>query len=393
MALSAETKLSARLRARGFWSYARLLGDFDSPYGPSSNDTIRHNARGLMDVLLAPRWSATAGTELLFERGESSFVTNRNGDMLPIRRRVVGTFVETRGDLGNRASITAGLRVEHIQRASLEADAFGQRPALDTASHVSLNPRLGASWLAYRSGSGGSSTRVRASAGTGIRPPDVFELAFTDNPDLAAERSRSYEAGAEQTLAGGRLVAEVTWFSNEYDDLIVAVAPAFQDASRYLTDNIANARARGLEVSGSLRPGRHVTIRSAYTWLDTEILAVDGRSGAAPAPFTAGDPLIRRPRHQGWLEVISTTERIETFARFGARGRVLDIDPSFGAFGGRLRGPGYAVLDAGASVTLFKGLSLFGRMTNALDRSYEEALGFPSPGRLLMGGVRVAARR
>ncbi|MGE3841921.1 MAG: TonB-dependent receptor, partial [Vicinamibacterales bacterium] len=179
VALMAERELSKRVRARGVWSLARLLGDFDSPFGPSSNDTIRHTGRGLVDVLLASSWSATAGTELLFERGESSFVTDRNGEGLPIRRRVVGTFVETRGDLAKRASLTVGLRVEHIRRASIAPDAFGQRPALDSSTDVSVNPRVGISWLAFRSESGSRSTRIRAGAGSGIRPPDVFELAFT----------------------------------------------------------------------------------------------------------------------------------------------------------------------------------------------------------------------
>ena len=81
-------------------------------------------------------------------------------------------------------------------------------------------------------------TRLRLSVGTGIRPPDAFEIAFTDNPGLKPERSRSLDAGVQQTLAGNRVALESTVFLNSYDDLIVAVGRSFANASQFRTDNI-----------------------------------------------------------------------------------------------------------------------------------------------------------
>ena len=85
---------------------------------------------------------------------------------------------------------------------------------------------------------------------------------------------------------------------NRYDDLIVAVGRNLAGASRYRTDNIANARARGLEVGARWQPVGAVAFRAAWTWLDTEILGVDGVESAAPPPYQVGDELFRRPRHQ-----------------------------------------------------------------------------------------------
>ena len=137
-------------------------------------------------------------------------------------------------------------------------------------------------------------------------------------------------------------------FFNHYDDLIVAVGRSFQDASRYRTDNISNARARGLELAGDWRGTGGVTARLAYTWLSTDILAVD-RADSAPPPFSVGDPLIRRPRHQGTFDLGWARGHVSTFGELRVRSSVLDVEPSYGAFGGLFTAPGFAVLDAGVT--------------------------------------------
>ena len=119
------------------------------------------------------------------------------------------------------------------------------RPPFPAESDVSANPRLAVAW--YLGPATPNATKLRASAGTGIRPPDAFEIAFTDNPSLKPERSRSFDAGIDQPFADGRVLVQATSFHNTYDDLIVAVGP-FDGSSRYRTDNISNARAQGLEL-------------------------------------------------------------------------------------------------------------------------------------------------
>jgi outer membrane receptor protein involved in Fe transport len=260
---------------------------------------------------------------------------------------------------------------------------------------VSTNPRAAVSYyLRTSDASGGNWSRLHGSAGTGIRAPDAFEIAFTDNPALAPERSRSIDAAVEQALAGGRVIADLTWFANHYDDLIVAVGGSLTGASRYRTDNISNARARGVEVAGRVRTPGGLTVRAGYTYLSTRILAVDG-SGAAPVPYTVGDPLVRRPAHQGFVDASVARDRFDAFLRVNARGDWLDIDPTFGAFGGTLPAPGYLVADAGASWRPFgrSRTAVFARVTNLFGRDYEEVLGYPALGRSVIAGVRVAAGR
>ena len=225
---------------------------------------------------------------------------------------------------------------------------------------------------------------MHASAGTGIRPPDAFEIAFTDNPRLAPERSRSVDLGFEQALAGGRVTVDATCFYNRYDDLIVAVGRSLQDYSRYRTDNISNARARGVETALALRTRGGIEAHATYSFLDTAILAVDRSSGAAPAPFAVGDRLIRRPRHQASADVLWRHRRATLYVRAGGRSRVLDVEPNWGASGGLFHSPGFAVADAGAAIHLNRQADVVARVDNLFDRRYESVLRLPcAPPRVL----------
>jgi outer membrane receptor protein involved in Fe transport len=247
-------------------------------------------------------------------------------------------------------------------------------------------------WAISQADGSAARTRLHASAGTGIRAPDVFEIAFTDNPSLKPERSRSAEAGVSHRLPALDLSVDLTAFYNRFDDLIVAVGSLLRDGSRFRTDNISNARSQGVELAADWRSRWGLQARAAYTWLDTKILAADGTS-SAPVPFAPGDPLIRRPRHRGSVTVRFARGPLTAFAEGGARGRTLDVEPNLGTFGGLFDNPGYAVVDAGASVRVARRIDVFGRGLNLLDRRYEETLGYPAPGRGGIIGVRIAVGR
>jgi outer membrane cobalamin receptor len=396
-ALAASQTVGSTLLVRA----SATLADFDSGYASAWGSTFTETRRGTGRV--QADWTATArvavsgGAELLRERARNTYIVGATAAPVPIERGVAGLFGETRYQAGERLLVAAGVRAEHIARDRLEGapGGFSPRPDFTRDTVTSVNPKLSVSWMVRPMGTGGrASTRLKANAGTGIRPPDAFEIAFTDNPGLKPERSRSLDVGVEQVLARGRVVVEATWFANRYDDLIVAVGPAFADASRYRTDNISNARSRGLEVAGAVRWPAGLALRAGYTHLRTEILAVD-RGSAAPPPFSVGQPLLRRPRHQGFVDATVVRDRVDGFFRVALRGEVLDVDPSFGAFGGTLTAPGFTTADAGITWRPFARArhALFARITNLFDRTYEEAFGFPSPGRAAVVGVRLAHGR
>jgi outer membrane cobalamin receptor len=397
-ALAAAWPLGARVRAHAQTSYGRTQYDFLSPFGPSESSTRRWSGRAQADAALHDALDTSAGVEIQREQAGSSYITGAAFDPVPVKRTIAGYFAEARWRAPRQVFVTAGVRVDDIRRDALEEDPnpFGPRPAFAAESIVSVNPKVSAAWFVR--GGAADYTKLRAAAGTGIRPPSGFEIAFTDNPRLKPERSRSFEAAVEQALAGGNLQLEGTLFLNDFDDLIIAVG-SFSESSRYRTANIANARARGVELATTARGrigGRRaigVQARVAYTFLDSEVLAVD-EGGAAQPPFTVGDSLLQRPRHQLSLDASATAGPLTAFVRGGARGRVLAVEPTLGTFHPELfDAPGYSVWNAGAAWRLRNGLELFGRIDNVFDRAYEETFGFPALGRGAFAGIRVAAGR
>jgi outer membrane receptor protein involved in Fe transport len=379
-------------------TWSSIDSDFASPSGGSQSGSRRLTARGQADIAGGHGVDFSTGAELERERGTSTYITDNSGE-IPIERYVVGIFGEGRFSAADRFFATAGVRVENIHRDPVGAlnDPYNPRPAMDADTVTSANPRIGAAF--YARTSRGSETKLRGSFGTGIRPPDAFELAYTDNPALKPERSRSTELGVEQAFAAGHASVDAAWFHNTFDDLIVAVGQ-FVESSRYRTDNISNARAKGLELGATARhhlaahqgpPYADLQVRLSYTFLDTEILAVDNAAAVA-APFTVGQSLINRPRHLWAIDAAMTHGRATAWVRGGGRGDLLSIDPSYGTFGGLFNASGYNVWNAGASWRVARQVELFGRIENLFDRRYEEIYGFPALGRGAFAGLRVLSR-
>ena len=383
--------LAGRIQQRWQVTVADLDNRYHSGFGDSFFETRRVTFRTQTDVVLTPTTGLTAGVEGLGERARSTYITGERFQEVPIERSTFGGFAEVRQDLGARASFSAGLRADAIRRNALEGDPndFAPRPAFDDESVTSVNPRLAGRLVAWQDGGGVARTTVRASFGTGIRPPDAFELAFTDNPSLEPERSRSADIGVSHVLLP-QLTVEATAFFNRYDDLIVAVGGSLR-APAATAPTTSPTRARGARARKRLaRTSRRACAARLHMDVDGDsrggpirrrAAAVHGgRSADSPSPEPGG----RRPGMDRSAFSAFTTVR--------ARGEVLDIEPSFGAFGGLFTAAGFTVVDAGASWRVTPHVEIFGRGLNLLDRQYEEAFGYPAPGRLGMVGLRVDLR-
>ncbi len=365
------------------------------PFDRSEGETKRQHVRVQTDVAASAAIGVTGGVEWLGEQGGSTYIVSGTGGLpTDVERSVLGLFGEARWNPVDRFSVSAGVRGERIHRGAFPGDplAFTPRPDFPAETITSVNPKVAATYRVAGDSSTGTTTRLHGAIGTGIRPPDAFEMAFTDNSGLKPERSRSADIGVEQVLADGRVQFDATAFFNRFDDLIISVGRSFAGSSRWRTDNISNARAQGFELSGAWRPILPLDLKATYTFTDTEILAVDDAS-TAPPPYAVGDPLLRRPRNQGSLDAIVTLPRWSAFAQLMVRGQTLDAEPAFGPSGGLYDNDGYAVANVGASWQALRWVSVQGRILNLFDTSYEEILGYPSPGRTAVVGVRIAARR
>ena len=55
-----------------------------------------------------------------------------------------------------------------------------------------------------------------------------------------------------------------------------------------------------------------------------------------------------------------------------------------------MKNPGFATLNLAARYNLTRSLKVTGRVENLTDRSYEQILGYPSPGIAFYGGIATA---
>jgi len=389
---SAAWRLAPALQVRGAFTYADRDSTYLSVYTPDTPTASGNRllaTRGQVDAAwLGVSW--TAGAEWAAERARSAFITGLQNQEIPVTRTQLGIFGEGRFEVG-RLSMQAGARVERVVRDALEGNrsVFSPRPPFATDTVSVVNPRVAVSWRAL--GDQEWWARVHGGYGLGMRAPGAFEIAFTDNPGLRPERTRSVEAGVETGWLGGRLVADVLYYRSDFDDLIVTVGRV-AGTTTYRSDNVSNARSEGVEGSLSFRPVAAVTVRSGIVGQRTEILANDNSRGA-PTPFAVGDPLLRRPRVAGFADVLVSAGRVSGFFRIDNRGDVRDIDPSFGANAGVFVNAGFTTADVGVSARLLDQVEVFGRALNLLDTRYEEIYGFPSLGRSVVFGVRLATSR
>ena len=241
--------------------------------------------------------------------------------------------------------------------------------------------------------------RVRGAWGTSFKAPSFFEsfsTAFsTGNAALAPERSRSWEAGVEQTLAAQRLQLSATVFDQRFRDLIqyTYISPA--DPNYF---NIAAASARGVEVDarGEVAPG--VLLWGSATALRTRVDDSGFESGPG-STFVRGARLLRRPpltvTAGAQVQVIPRTHVDLAVTRVGVRD-----DRDFATFPAKpveLRS--YTRVDVGGDYTfgigdgIWKSAALIVRIENASGTDYQEIARFRAPGRVLLAGVRVGTQR
>ncbi len=269
------------------------------------------------------------------------------------RRRQNGYYLEYQGKLGAAAFVTAGARRD-------DNDTFGSH----TSGRVSL--------AVIRDLGGGNALKYRTSYGTGFRAPSLYETAYNRGPfayppaagvALDPEVSKGYDVGMDFDTAQG-LHLEATLFRQRIADEIFFDLDTY---SGYLQSS-GTSESRGLEVGVTKRLGPRFQLLANVTANDTA--------------DTTNQQRLRRPKRFGNFGVqydAAGKLRFIVNARF-ARDAV-DV--------GGVALPDYAVLDASVAYTISKTFEAFGRIENAADTKYVEAIGFNTPGRAGYAGVRI----
>ncbi|HET9182431.1 MAG TPA: TonB-dependent receptor plug domain-containing protein [Candidatus Angelobacter sp.] len=339
------------------------------------------------------------------------------GSSTPADRDNFSYIAEVHGNFG-RAHLTLG--------GSLERNAVFGTAAI---------PRGSLAYYLIRPRSSGrlAGTRLNFNFGQGIREPSIFEtnsslfdlLSQTGAPQLipqfhigpiVAERSRSYDAGFDQFLAGGRVKLSGTFFYNQFTNQIEFVpntafpllgipAAVTAQAGFGATINSGDTRALGAEAEIYAALGHGVTARAGYTYLDDVVQRsftsdasacafVDLQSFCAFNPAFPGIPIgafaplvgarpFRRAPHTGNLTLGYSGERVDLSVTgyFVSRrdDSTLLSDAFFGTtllLPNRNLAPAWQKIDFGGAYRLSPHVRLFTVIENLASQHYDPAFGF-----------------
>ncbi|MCD4748824.1 MAG: TonB-dependent receptor [Thermoanaerobaculales bacterium] len=226
-----------------------------------------------------------------------------------------------------------------------------------------FSPRLAFAWVFS------DTLEFRVAYGEAYRQPSIGELYFPGfgNPDLVPETSKSFEVGFNLSGPGNGVTLELNAFKTDINDLILFDFLTFSNA------NIGEAEIKGVE--GVVNIPITQDLKSAFqiTWLDTQ----DG----------FGNALLRRPEWSG------------SYSLHGAllpwlRGDIAliyvgdrdDVDP---ITYGTSTADSFFTASMSLALKVWDNAEVTLRATNLLDQEYEEVLGYPAPGRRVLGGLRL----
>ena len=219
-------------------------------------------------------------------------------------------------------------------------------------------------------------TRLKGNYGTGFKAPSLNQLYDTiygsGNASLKPETSVNWDAGLEQDIIRKKVMAGVSYFNNNFDNLIdfLKVAP-------YTNNNISRAKVSGVETFLELHPINDLTFRGTYTYQQTLNLVTDTQ-------------LLHRPRNKASFDAdYQFVEKAHVHLNVLMVGQKADSAYISGESVPLTIGS-YALLNLAGSYDVHKNVQLFARIDNVLSKQYEEVYGYGTSGVAGYGGVKLA---
>jgi len=252
-------------------------------------------------------------------------------------------------------------------------------------------PRVALTLLALRGGQVFSGTRLRFTYSGGFKEPRLEETFAgppfsVPNTALKPERTRSFEAGFDQGLLANRFAFTATYFNNLFYNRIDYASNPVTFIGQYV--NVDKSFAQGAEVGFRGQISSRLSLNSAYTYTSTQILAAPECTPANfcdPTILGVGRPLLRRPKHSATTLLSYLGNRWGGTLGGSFVGRRVDSD--FSGFGID-HAAGYVRVDVGGWYALNSRMTAYVNVENALDRHYNEVVGYPALGANFRAGMR-----
>ena len=256
------------------------------------------------------------------------------------------------GQLGYQTTLGA-----HSLQASLRHDDYSDFGG-HTTSNLGYGYAISPLW------------RATASYGSAFKAPTFNDMyyplsfGYQGNPNLKPETSRNGELALR--YAAGINAFSIAAYQNDVRDLIQI------NSSFSTVENIAQARLRGIELSGATQLAG-VNIKASYDWQNPENRAT-------------GNILTYRAQRHGTLDLSRSFGALELGAQ------VIASDKRYTNASNTNTLPGYALLNVRARYKLTQDWSMLARVNNALDKDYQLVKGYNTPGINAFVGVEYNPR-
>ncbi len=244
-----------------------------------------------------------------------------------------GLFAQGEIEATDRLSLVAGARWQHVQAETFETPGLDQEPVsiTDATAVAALNALFRVT----------DEVSLVVSVGRGFRSPNLIERFFDGptpegsgyqvrNPDLGPEKSFNVDVGVR--VRGERLVLEAFAFRNKITDgiRIEALDYEVEGFQAHRNVNVDQLLFRGVELNGDLALGGGFSLRSTFTWMDTEnLLDVENPVGEAYATKLTGTLRYDAPGGRFWAEGEVRHNGEQKEVDFGEANPVGPVAPAF----------------------------------------------------------------
>jgi vitamin B12 transporter len=215
-----------------------------------------------------------------------------------------------------------------------------------------------------------STTTLRASYGTNFKPPTLSDLYQKSpwqipNPHLLPEKSRSLEAGVDQTFFEDKVKASLTGFLTWIEQITLSRSLPNEKWQRF---NGERRVTKGFEMAFSLKPMKTLEMKAALTLIH-----------ARDFPHHKTSPFIPTFKGAGEIHWQALSDLSFFIQGYGITARKNNKP--------RRRLAPYGVLHLGGAYELDQHVAFFGRIENVTNKRYEEVFGYGSRGRAFFIGL------
>ena len=128
----------------------------------------------------------------------------------------------------------------------------------------------------------------------------VFE-GYAVPPVALTDHLFNYELGMKGDFLAGRLRVDATAYRTRIEDLQVSRYDPVNVAFTYFVENVGDSEAHGVDVNFQWLASDALTVAGAFSWLDTELTALNAQLAGISVPVGAALPLA--PRFAGNLRL------------------------------------------------------------------------------------------